>query len=97
MQFPNGTTILKYAIAAAAGAVVTLLVFLALGNPDLPRPLTANLTGMAKLAPPDATQITVWDLDRLREGTYLDISPAHPSTESFIEGKNDLFRPNPSS
>ena len=86
-QFPKVTTILKYAAAAAAGAVTTLLVFLALENPDLPRPLTANLTGMAELAPPDATQITVWDLDRLREGTYLDISPAHPSTESFIEDK----------
>ena len=94
-QFPNVTTILKYAIAAAAGATATLVVMLILGQQDIPKPLTASLNGMAELVPPDATQITIWDLARLREGTYLDVYPSYPSTESFIEDKMVYLRQTP--
>ena len=91
-QFPNVTTILKYAISAAAGATATLIVMLAIEQLDIPKPLTASMNGIAELAPPDATQITIWDLDQLREGNCLDVYPSYPSTESFIEDKMVYLR-----
>lgn len=78
-------SILKYAIAAAAGSVATLIVVFAFTTLDFNPTFSPQLPGIANLTPPDATQITVWDLEQLRQGNYLETHPNGPSPESFFE------------
>ena len=80
-------TVLKYAIAAAAGSVATLIIVFAFSSLDYNPTFSPQLPGIAKLAPPDATEITIWDLEQLRQGDYLEINSNTPSPESFMEGQ----------
>ena len=71
-------TVLKYAIAAAAGSVATLIIVFAFSSLDYNPTFSPQLPGIANLAPPDATEITIWDLEQLRQGDYLEINSKHP-------------------
>ena len=81
------TSILKYGIAAVTGAVATLIIILIVTNIDIKPPLSTQLPGIANLAPTDATEITIWDLEQLRQGNYLEIHPDAPSPEHFMESQ----------
>lgn len=85
LSSPKLATVLKYGIAVAGGAVGTLVVIWVLFAADINSALSPELTGIAKLAPHDATRLTVWDLDQLRNGEYLEVDPGRESPESFIE------------
>ena len=76
---------LKYAIAAAAGAVLTLLAILAWNTVDLTDSLAVQPTGLTAAVPQDATEITVWNIQALREGPYLEVYSETPTVEDFMQ------------
>ena len=80
-------TILKYGIAVAGGAVGTLVIMWLVAATGISSASSPVLPGIAKLAPPDATQLTVWDLDQLRNRDYLKVDTDQQSPESFIENR----------
>ena len=83
----NMRPIFKYAITALAASAVTLAIVAAAALLNPFRPTGPQLTGIAKLAPPHATGITVWNLEELRSGDHLDAHPTQPSVESFMEDR----------
>ena len=76
---------LKYAIAAAAGAVLTLLAIFAWNTVDLRDSLATKPTGLSATVPPDATEITIWNIQALRDGPYLEVYPEQPTVEDFMQ------------